>query len=583
MEEISLKCICGKETVESEFKDHFKKCREFKDYFTYFDSKLSIYIKSLSEKKENLLLVRYILNLYVDKIESKLKISFPKINTAKKVYNTEPKPLINKKAEPELCQICGKDINIIYLECIHPMCFTCFEKEAEKDFFNMKCKKCSKPITEKYQKEILKDKFENLQNIAIFKVVEDEFVPCPICEQKNDFQPSKVDYNIKDKNGLLISKESAENYAKNRCKCIFCEQDFCIKCSKAPYHLGNTCEEFDCSPPPKHCKYCDEKICSNNIRPTNDICNSSECKEKYNISCKKILPCGHKCFGVNGEKVCPPCLYKECSKSEQHKENFCFICLNEDLINTPIVVSNCGHYLHYHCIKKRLETKWIGPKINFNYLMCPMCNIMLDFDSHPELHNLITENKKLYETIKELSLKRLKYERLEKDPRLTDTKSPWFNKIEIYAMQSLSYFMCNVCKKPYYAGRRECSNEPNGYIDDSNSNYKSEFCICGKDSNLTFVEGNNNCIKHGKDFIEYKCKFCCKIAAFFCWGSTHFCEDCYKRQSMGEYLSKYPKEKLPKCNKDTCEVGGNHAPNGEEFALGCYLCRINGDNMISSK
>ena len=580
MEEIILKCICRNKFLESEFKDHFKKCHEFKDYFSDFDTKLSYFIKRFCETKENLLLVRYILKLYIEIIEKKLKISFPKINTAKKIYKTEPKSSSNKKPEKELCQICEKDNNIIYLECIHPMCNTCFEKEAEKDFFNMKCKKCSKDISEKHKKEILKNKFENLEKMAIFKVFDNELVTCPTCGQQNYFESSKVDYNIKDKNGLLISKQSAENYANNRCKCVFCEQDFCIKCLKVPYHLGMICEEYGCSPPPKRCKYCDENISNNNKGPTNDICNSSECKEKYNISCKKTLPCGHKCFGVNGEKDCPPCLYRECSKSGQYKENFCFICLNEDLINTPIVISNCGHYLHYHCIKKRLETKWIGPKINFNYLMCPICNIMLDLDSNPELQNLINENKKLYEIIKEMSLKRLKYEKLDKDPRLTDIKSPWFNKVEIFAMESLSYFMCYVCKKPYFAGRRECCNEPNGYIDDSNPNYKIEYCICGKDSNLTYVEGKNNCIKHGKDFIEYKCKFCCKIAAFFCWGSTHFCEDCYKRQSMGEYLSKYTKEKLSKCNKDTCEVGGNHAPNGEEFALGCYLCRSNGDNSI---
>ena len=32
------------------------------------------------------------------------------------------------------------------------------------------------------------------------------------------------------------------------------------------------------------------------------------------ISCKKILPCGHKCFGVNGEITCPPCLVRECKQ-----------------------------------------------------------------------------------------------------------------------------------------------------------------------------------------------------------------------------------------------------------------------------
>ena len=43
-------------------------------------------------------------------------------------------------------------------------------------------------------------------------------------------------------------------------------------------------------------------------------------------------------------------------------------------------------------------------------------------------------------------------------------------------------------------------------------------------------------------------------------------------------MSKYSRDRLPKCSKATCEVGGNHPPNGEEFALGCSICRNNAEN-----
>lgn len=26
-----------------------------------------------------------------------------------------------------------------------------------------------------------------------------------------------------------------------------------------------------------------------------------------------------------------------------------------------------------------------------------------------------------------------------------------------------------------------------------------------------------NCPKHGKEYIEFKCKFCCSVAQWFCW------------------------------------------------------------------
>jgi hypothetical protein len=28
-------------------------------------------------------------------------------------------------------------------------------------------------------------------------------------------------------------------------------------------------------------------------------------------------------------------------------------------------------------------------------------------------------------------------------------------------------------------------------------------------------------------------------------------------------------------NREKCPIGGDHPPNGEEFALGCGICRIN--------
>ena len=35
----------------------------------------------------------------------------------------------------------------------------------------------------------------------------------------------------------------------------------------------------------------------------------------------------------------------------------------------------------------------------------------------------------------------------------------------------------------------------------------------------------------GRDF---KCKYCCSIALFFCWGTTHFCNDCHNRAGNNE-------------------------------------------------
>ena len=499
----------------------------------------------------------------------------------------EPQPEQKEEENSNICHMCKTNPNILYLECVHPICYNCFEKEAKSHLFEMKCKICNKEISEQLKKEVLQDKFTSIEKIALMKIIGAEgaeIIKCPYpeCASENVFEPGQVDYNIKDDNGKLLSRQAAEDYAKNRCRCGFCKKDFCKTCMVMPYHLGMTCDEKKRHQIAKKCRFCDTEIKGFNMGPDDDVCNGAECRQRYMISCKKRIPCGHKCLGVNGEKSCPPCLDRECKQFggqfDQDKDAYCPICYTEGLGSSPIIVTSCGHYMHYLCIKKRLETKWIGPKITFNHCLCPSCNKWFDVQSVPELQKMINENKQLYESIKEMALKRLKFEDLDKDPRLTDPNSPWFGKKVEFAMKRLSYYMCYVCKKPYFAGRRECGNDPNMNNDDPNKNYDPKDCVCGKDANLSGVAGKTNCPKHGKDFIEYKCKFCCKIASWFCWGTTHFCEDCHKRQCNGDYVSKYPRDRLPRCSKATCEVGGNHPPNGEEFALGCSICRNNAEN-----
>ncbi len=89
-----------------------------------------------------------------------------------------------------------------------------------------------------------------------------------------------------------------------------------------------------------------------------------------------------------------------------------------------------------------------------------------------------------------------------------------------------------------------------------------------------------NCPKHGKEYISYKCKFCCSIAVWFCWGTTHFCDPCHKKQLNAEHITKVAKNKLPKCEgPGKCPIGGNHGGNGDTKSLGCSLC----PNIASNK
>ena len=82
--------------------------------------------------------------------------------------------------------------------------------------------------------------------------------------------------------------------------------------------------------------------------------------------------------------------------------------------------------------------------------------------------------------------------------------------------------MCSKCSEPYFGGMKECDDEQMEVRE-----YKPEELVCAKCSSVSMNLGNNNCDKHGFDYIEYKCKFCCSFALWFCFGTTHFCDPCH--------------------------------------------------------
>ena len=74
-------------------------------------------------------------------------------------------------------------------------------------------------------------------------------------------------------------------------------------------------------------------------------------------------------------------------------------------------------------------------------------------------------------------------------------------------------------------------------------------------------------------------RYCCSVAVYFCFGTTHFCTPCHDDFVRLRSLSK---DSLPQCPvgpkstqlEGTCPLGlDDHPATGEEFALGCGVCR----------
>ena len=229
-----------------------------------------------------------------------------------------------------LCQKCKVNPDVVYLSCVHPICSNCFTKYAEENFYEMKCNICQKMIDEQDKKMILGEKkMTELEQRALMMLV-GNLTRCPNCREQNAFEEGNVDYNVRDEQNQRLSKQAAEDYAKHRCRCGFCKKDFCINpdCQAIPYHLGKTCEEFKHYEKAKKCRFCEQEI-KGNRGPDDDVCNDNDCKERFKFACKKKLQCGHKCFGVNGERNCPPCIDKECPQFKgeygQNKDDYCII------------------------------------------------------------------------------------------------------------------------------------------------------------------------------------------------------------------------------------------------------------------
>lgn len=137
-------------------------------------------------------------------------------------------------------------------------------------------------------------------------------------------------------------------------------------------------------------------------------------------------------------------------------------------------------------------------------------------------------------------------------------------------MFKLAYYQCFKCKSAYFGGKKDCIR-----AQQEEQVYKPEELVCGSCSAVGVEGGLKVCKTHGADFIDFKCRFCCSIAQWFCWGTTHFCESCHKRQCKGDYVSKKKPSELPQCTGGPkCPLMlSKHPPNGDEFSMGCSVCR----------
>ncbi|XP_029559556.1 E3 ubiquitin-protein ligase MYCBP2 isoform X1 [Salmo trutta] len=318
------------------------------------------------------------------------------------------------------------------------------------------------------------------------------------------------------------------------------------------------------------CRFCGTRN-GTELSAMGSVCSDPDCQEYTKLACSKTQACGHLCGGVRNEKSCLPCLHG-CNKStgclKQDADDMCMICFTEALSAAPSVQLDCSHVFHLQCTRRVLENRWLGPRITFGFMSCPICKNKIN---HSVIKDLLDPIKELFEDVRRKALMRMEYEGLHKSEAITTPGARFHNDPAGFAMNRYAYYVCYKCQKAYFGGEARCDAEA-GKGDD----YDSSELICGACSDVSRAQ---MCSKHGTDFLEYKCRYCCSVAVFFCFGTTHFCNACH---DDFQRMTSVPKEELPHCpagpkgkqlEGTECPLHVVHPPTGEEFALGCGVCR----------
>ena len=133
---------------------------------------------------------------------------------------------------------------------------------------------------------------------------------------------------------------------------------------------------------------------------------------------------------------------------------------------------------------------------------CPSCKVHIDAPHCQELENNLMVPRELYNNIEKKALDRAELEGLKNDERFV--KEPFNHNMKKFALAVLSFYECFECKSPYYGGMVDCQQN-----DQQQQNFKPEDLICGACAAKKMGAGLSDCPKHGKDWIEFKCRYCC--------------------------------------------------------------------------
>jgi len=330
-----------------------------------------------------------------------------------------------------------------------------------------------------------------------------------------------------DADGKVLSPEAWKHHEEYRVRCHGCQGNFCTGCKVAPYHLGRTCAQQLSFGEGHNCRWCSEQLTLANTDKAAEAagvlsCTSAECRPLFAGCCKTKLACGHQCYGTSEDdeaKIHPPCLHDDCvaknpDSAKACASDLCPVCWVGELGTAPVVqLGTCGHFVHADCVATKIEKRWPSVRITFGFLDCATCKMRMTSESFPtskRIRDLLVPIEKLHADISARAVARLQIESLDKDIKLTDPTSPYYNKPLEFALASFAFYQCwkflqhkgpgaPKCCGYYFGGLRGCAQNA-----DTESRPPSEF-ICFQCSDLTAMIKCKD--PAHADFALWKCRY----------------------------------------------------------------------------
>lgn len=146
----------------------------------------------------------------------------------------------------------------------------------------------------------------------------------------------------------------------------------------------------------------------------------------------------------------------------------------------------------------------------FTFCLCPVCKQWMQFPEFSSPQQLLIQYKLMLMDVRSKAYQKLLHEGRDKDEAVHQQESVYYKKPQEYAVAIYSFYECFKCRKAYFGGAKDCQRA----LEEDNQVFNPTELVCPKCCNL---DGAATCPKHGLDYIEYKCRFCCNPAVFFCW------------------------------------------------------------------